>query len=135
MTAQAALGGFKILKDVARISLVVRGRTFPEALFRKVAEQKINLPYATLVSEGDFWGLNLVVEAADEETICRLIQESYGKIFTLAPRSAVLSVFPHRRNPQRALRRVYPRQMRNRQGPGLRLAVDHQPPQGIGQAR
>jgi aspartokinase len=100
MTAQAALGGFKILKDVARISLVSKGRTFPEALFRKVAEQRINLSYATLVSEGDSWGLNLVVEVADEETICRLILENYGKIFTVAPRSAVLSVFPHRRNPE-----------------------------------
>ena len=100
MTAQAALGGFKILKDVARVSLVSKVRAFPETLFRKVAEQKINLPYATLVSEGDSWGVNLVVEALDEEPICRLIRESYGKIFTVAPRSAVLSVFPHRRNPE-----------------------------------
>ena len=100
MTAQAALGGFKILKDVARISLVSKGRTFPETLFRKVAEHKINLPYATLVSDEDSWGLNLVVEALDKEPLCRLILESYGKIFTVAPRSAVLSVFPHRRNPE-----------------------------------
>lgn len=100
MTAQTALGGFKILKPVARISVVSKGRTFPEALFRKVAEQRINLPYATLVSEGDSWGLNIVVEAADEEKICRVILENYGKIFTVAPRSAVLSIFPHRRNPE-----------------------------------
>lgn len=100
MTAQAALGGFKILKDVARISLVSKDRTFPQALFRKVADRKINLPYATLVCEGDSWGLNLVVEAVDEEAICGLILENYGKIFTVVPRSAVLSVFPHRRNPE-----------------------------------
>jgi aspartokinase len=100
MTAQAALGGFKLLKDVTRISLVSKGRTFPGALFRKVADQQINLPYVTLVSEGESWGLNLVVEAAEEEALCRLIVENYGKIFTVAPRSAVLSVFPHRRNPE-----------------------------------
>jgi aspartokinase len=100
MTAQAALGGFKILKNVTRISILSKGRGFLQDLFRKVAEQKINLPYATLVSEEDSWGLNLVVEAADEESICRLILGSYGKIFAVAPRSAVLSVFPHRRNPE-----------------------------------
>jgi aspartokinase len=100
MTAQAALGGFKILKNVTRIAVVSEGNGFPEELFRTIAEEKINLPYATLVSEERFWGLNLVAEAADEEKICRLLREKYGKIFTVTSRSAVLSVFPHRRNPE-----------------------------------
>jgi len=100
MTAQAALGGFKILKNVARVSIVSKGGRFPEELFRKVADERINLSYATLVSDGDSWGLNIVVEAADEERICRLILEKFGKIFTLHSGSAVLSVFPHRRNPE-----------------------------------
>ena len=100
MTAQAALGGFKILKNVTRISIVSEGKGFPEELFRTIAEEKINLPYVTLVSEERFSGLNIVAEAADEEKICRLIEERYGKIFGVAPRSAVLSVFPHRRNPE-----------------------------------
>ena len=100
MTAQAALGGFKILKNVARLSIVSKGGGFPQDLFRKVAEEKINLSYATLVHDGDSWGLNIIVEAVDEEKLCRLILEQYGRIFTLHPRSAVLSVFPHRRNPE-----------------------------------
>jgi aspartokinase len=100
MTAQAALGGFKILKNVSRISVASRGKGFPETLFRSVAEQRINLPYATLVAEGDFWGINLVVETADEADLCRLIRRDFGSIFTVTPRSAVLSVFPHRRNPE-----------------------------------
>ncbi len=100
MTVQAALGGFKILKDVVRISVVSDGKGFPEKLFRRIAEERINLPYVTLVSEGPFCGLNIVVEAVDEEKVCRLITEKYGKIFTVASRSAVLSVFPHRRNPE-----------------------------------
>jgi aspartokinase len=100
MTAQAALGGFKILKNVTRISVLSEGKGFPEELFRTIAEEKINLPYVTLVSEERFWGLNIVAEAADEEKTCRLIKEKYGKIFSVAPRSAVLSVFPHRRNPE-----------------------------------
>ena len=56
MTAQAALGGFKILKNVARLSIVSEGKGFPEDLFRRIAEEKINLSYATLVSEGPFLG-------------------------------------------------------------------------------
>jgi aspartokinase len=100
MTAQAALGGFKILKNVTRIAIVSGGKGFPGDLFQTIAEAKINVPYATLVSEERFWGLNIVVEAADEERLCRLILKKYGKIFTAAPRSAVLSVFPHRRNPE-----------------------------------
>jgi aspartokinase len=100
MTAQAALGGFKILKNVSRISVVSEGKGFPEELFRRIAEERINLSYATLVSEGSSWGLNIVVEAVDEEKICRLLMEKYGKIFAVASRSAVLSVFPHRRNPE-----------------------------------
>jgi aspartokinase len=100
MTAQAALGGFKILKHVARISVVSEGKGFPHELFRRIAKARINLAYVTLVAEGNFWGLNAVVEAVDEEKLCRLITETYGKIFTANSRSAVLSVFPHRRNPE-----------------------------------
>jgi len=100
MTAQAALGGFKILKDVVRISVVSDAEGFPEDLFHRIAQERINLPYVTLVSEGPFCGLNLVVEAGDEERVCRLIQEESGRTFTVDPRSAVLSLFPHRRNPE-----------------------------------
>jgi aspartokinase len=100
MTAQAALGGFKILKNVTRIAIVSEGNGFPRDLFRTIAEEKVNLPYVTLVSEERFWGLNIVAEAPDEEKVCRLIREKYGPIFSVAPRSAVLSVFPHRRNPE-----------------------------------
>jgi aspartokinase len=100
MTAQASLGGFKILKDVVRISVVSEVKGSSEELFRRIAEEKINLPYVTLVSEGPFFGLNLVVETADEATVSRLITEKSGRIFTVAPRSAVLSLFPHKRNPE-----------------------------------
>jgi aspartokinase len=100
MTTQTALGGFKILKNLTRIAIVSEGNGFPQELFRTIAEEKINLPYVTLVSEQRFWGLNLVSEAADEEKLCRVLKEKYGNIFVAAPRSAVLSVFPHRRNPE-----------------------------------
>lgn len=100
MTAQTSLGGFKILKDVVRISVVSEGVGSSEELFRRIAEERINLPYVTLVSEGPFFGLNLVVETVDEAKVSRLITEKSGRTFTIAPRSAVLSLFPHKRNPE-----------------------------------
>lgn len=100
MTAQAALGGFKILKNLTRISIVYEGKGFPEELFRTIAEEKVNLPYVTLIAEERFWGVNLVVEATDAEKISDLLKQKYGTIFSVTPRSAVLSVFPHRRNPE-----------------------------------
>lgn len=100
MTAQTALGGFKILKDVVRISVVSKGEGFPEDLFGRIAEERINLPYVTLVSEAPYFGLNLVVETVDEAKLSRLITEKSDRTFTVSPRSAVLSLFPHRRNPE-----------------------------------
>jgi aspartokinase len=100
MTAPAALGGFKILKNVTRIAIVSEGNGFPEDLFRTIAEEKVNLPYVTLISEERFWGVNIVVEATDAEKISHLLKQKYGAIFSVTPRSAVLSVFPHRRNPE-----------------------------------
>jgi len=35
-----------------------------------------------------------VVEAVNEEKICRLITESYGKIFTVESKKRVLSIYP-----------------------------------------
>ena len=100
MTAQTALGGFKILKDVVRISVVSKGQGFPDDLFERIAQERINLPYVTLVSEGPYCGLNLVVEAADEAKVSQVIAEESGRTFTVSPKSAVLSLFPHRRNPE-----------------------------------
>ncbi len=84
MTDQTALGGFKILKNVSRVSIVSEGKNFPDDLFRRIAGEKVNLPYATLVSEGPFWGLNLVVEAVDEEKVRRLLMERFGQIFNVS---------------------------------------------------
>ncbi|MBN1106963.1 MAG: hypothetical protein JXL84_26405 [Deltaproteobacteria bacterium] len=101
MGDSARLGGFKILKDVCRIALASPNDTgrLPVGLFRVIAENRINLPYLTLVSDSSFWGVNIVVEAGDLDKICRLIEEIHGKAFTVNSRSAILSVFPHRRNP------------------------------------
>jgi aspartokinase len=102
MTAPERLGGFKILKDVVRISVVSHEGSgpLPSQVCQAVAEEKINLPYFTSVFDGQSWGLNFVVEAQDEGKISRVLEKNFGKIFVTTPKSAVLSIFPHRKNPE-----------------------------------
>jgi aspartokinase len=102
MTTPERLGGFKVLKDVARISIVLpQGPgSSPVALCKAVAEEKINLPYFTSVFDGHAWGLNLIVEAHDESKISRMLEDRFGKVFLSTPQSAVLSIFPHKKNPE-----------------------------------
>lgn len=102
MTAPERLGGFKILKHVVRFSVVSQEGSgpLPSEICKAVAEEKINLPYLTSVYDGQSWGLNLVVEALDEGKISRVLIQNFGKIFTVSPKSAVLSIFPHRKNPE-----------------------------------
>jgi aspartokinase len=102
MAAPDRLGGFKILKGVVRISVVLREGSgpSPSQVCRAVAEEKINLPYLTAVFDGHSWGLNLVAENQDEVRISRVLEENFGRIFVASPGSAVLSIFPHRQNPE-----------------------------------
>jgi aspartokinase len=101
MTPQARLGGFKILKDVVRISIISPTQTedFPAQLLQTIAEAKINLPYITVVNDGGSWGLNIMVNSVHQSRTSQLIEQKFGKIFTNAAESAVLSIFPHRSDP------------------------------------
>ncbi|MBN2033029.1 MAG: hypothetical protein JW836_07110 [Deltaproteobacteria bacterium] len=102
MTVPERLGGFKILKDVVRISMVLPedSGVSPLLICKTIAEKKINLPYFTSVFGGRAWGLNLIVETRNEAKICRLLEERFGRIFVSTPKSAVLSIFPHKKNPE-----------------------------------
>lgn len=102
MTTSARLGGFKVLKDVARISLVLPNKTdeSPAKLTRLIMKGKINLPYFTCMHDGGLWGVNMAAESLDEGRLISLIAEAYGNSFILAPKSAILSIFPHRKNPE-----------------------------------
>jgi aspartokinase len=101
MPPSARLGGFKVLKDVVQFSLAFQGEKdhSPAEFFRVIAEGKINLPYITSINYGHSWGLNIVVETSDERTISHLIDEAFGNIFQHDPKSAILSIFPHKKNP------------------------------------
>jgi aspartokinase len=101
MTALPILGGFKILKDVVRISISSppEDQSFPSRFCGAIAKERINLPYFTLVHHRNSWGMNLIVEALNEKRTVRVIDDTFGKIFRVSPGRAILSLFPHKNNP------------------------------------
>jgi aspartokinase len=101
MTALPILGGFKILKDVVRISIVSppEDKFFPARFCGVLAKEKINLPYLTFVYNRNSWGMNGIVEALDEERTVHSIEGMFGKSFEVSPGKAILSLFPHKNNP------------------------------------
>ena len=102
MNASTRLGGFKILKDVARISLILttEGENLPAKFFQIIAGEKINLPYINCLYNGNDWGLNIMVDAANEARTSQLIDGMFGRILTHDPKSAILSIFPHKKDPE-----------------------------------
>ena len=96
------LGGFKVLKDVMRISLLFSGdrNHFPSGFFQVIAEEKINLPFATSIHDNHGWGFNILFDGADGKKISRLIENAFGNKSTLSQKSVILSIFPHKKNPE-----------------------------------
>ena len=102
MPALARLGGFKILRDVTRIAFVLSDETrhSPARFFRIIDDEKINLPYVICIRDWKSWGLNMMVDAGDESRVAELAEASFGKKSAIIPKSAVLSIFPHRKDPK-----------------------------------
>jgi aspartokinase len=102
MSIPEKLGGFKVLKNVARISLVSprEARNFPSRVFRSIAEKKINLPFATCVLDDHAWGLNIVVEGGDADQAAAVLEATLDKISAVQSGRAILSLFPHKKNPE-----------------------------------
>ncbi len=96
------LGGFKVLKDVVRFPLVFPEgmERFPAKFFQVISDAKINLPYATCVHDDHEWGLNILAETPDGMKLSRLIEDDFNKKSTPGPKSVILSIFPHKRNPE-----------------------------------
>jgi aspartokinase len=95
------LGGFKILRDAARISFVTCGEThiLPTHLFLLLAEEKINVSFMTCVCEKGVWGVHMVVASKDAPTAVNLIQRDACRYCNHAPSSSILSLFPHKKSP------------------------------------
>ena len=102
MSTPEKLGGFKVLKNVTRISLVSsrKARDFPSRVFRSIADEKINLPYATCVLDDQAWGLNIVVESGDAEKTAAVLEATFDRKSAIQSKSAILSLFPHKKNPE-----------------------------------
>ena len=101
MTPSAKIGGFKVLKDVALISLISpkQEEPFPFRLCRLIAKEKINLPFITAVNDGHSWGMHIMADASNGARTSKLIEQDFGSIFTYTSESAIFSIFPHRSNP------------------------------------
>lgn len=102
MSAPEKLGGFKVLKDVTLISLFSPKQTkgSPSRFFSFIADEKINLPYVTCVFDDHSWGLNIAVESRDAGKALGLIEEAFEKKSIHYPDSTILSIFPHKKNPE-----------------------------------
>jgi len=102
MAPTARLGGFKVLKDVFWFSLHFpkQNQCAPAALCQGIADAKINLPYVTCLKDAHAWGMNVAVEAPEGSRISKIIQTACGPPVTSDPGAAILSIFPHKSDPQ-----------------------------------
>ncbi len=101
MTTQKRLSAFKILKRVARISLVESDNDngFPAEFCHLMAREKINLMFLTCGNQDQGWGLNIAVEIGDSEKVLGLIESNFTKVTQLTSKSGIISLFPHRSDP------------------------------------
>ncbi|MFH1489543.1 MAG: hypothetical protein ABII06_11625 [Pseudomonadota bacterium] len=101
MAQPIRLGGFKVLNGITWIALVFNPEeeNSPSRFFSDLAREKINLPYITCLRKGDAFGVNITVDASEAHHIVRIIEGVFGKSFTNHAGRAILSIFPHRRDP------------------------------------
>lgn len=102
MTPSTRLGGFKILRDVVWISLIqpVRDESTPADIFRSLANGQVNLPFLTCGKEDLAWGLNIVVPSSESQNAANLLQEHSASSFVRQARGSILSIFPHKSDPE-----------------------------------
>ena len=101
MTSSTRLGGFKILKGLAHFSVVWpdQQKKHPADLYRAIAQKKINLPYCGYIHNEGFWCVDIIVDTADGLRVSLLFEEHFINV-NHAPESAIISIFPHRKNPE-----------------------------------
>jgi aspartokinase len=101
MTAQTRLSAFKILKGVARISLIESdGKSrFPTEFCLLMARERINLLFLTCGYQDGSWGLNAAVDSSDAQKVLDLIEKYFANAFLYTAESGILSLFPHRSDP------------------------------------
>ncbi|MBW2353328.1 MAG: hypothetical protein JRF51_08900 [Deltaproteobacteria bacterium] len=102
MSPPEKLSGCKVLRNVTLISLSCPRRTggCPSRFFSPIAENMINLPYVTCVPDDHAWGFNMAMEAEDAGRAQGLLEEILKNTPLLHPGNTILSIFPHKRNPE-----------------------------------
>lgn len=101
MTSSTRLGGFKILRGLAHFSFVWpdKQQKRPADLYRAIAQKRINLPYCAHIHNNGFWCLDIIVDTVDGLRISLLFEEHFMNV-NHAPESAIISIFPHKKNPE-----------------------------------
>ena len=99
--ASNRLGGFKVLKEMGEISLVL-----PEGNDGRLAEllhafslNSINLPFLICDNQQESAGLYMTVETGKTRQTARLLQGFPGLRCAEREKRAILSLFPHRNDP------------------------------------
>lgn len=102
MPPPSRLGGFKIMNDVVRISAVFKNSVdfTPWRIINLFSQERINLVYLSYIKNQDAWGLTLAVNNQDEQTSGAILTSHPDQSFYNCSEGIILSVFPHRKNPE-----------------------------------
>jgi aspartokinase len=101
LTTSEILGGFKVLQGMAGFSLVSSEKSgySPAEICRAIARKRINLSYLSLIHSPQFWGLYIIIDPVDGPQLTLLIEETIGNRTGRSSSKAVVSLFPHKNNP------------------------------------
>lgn len=102
MTPPTRLAGFKIMKEMLW-SFLFEGPEEGEderEFCHLMAEKQLNLPYLTVGIQDKGWGLNFAVDAQNAQRFASIVENCYSRRIAPAVNAAILSIFPHRNNPE-----------------------------------
>ena len=90
------------MNDVVRMSMVFKkSRDLPPSkIIKQMSQEKINLVYLSYINNLKTWGLTLAVNSQDKQASCAILKPRAGRSFHDCAASIILSIFPHRKNPE-----------------------------------
>jgi aspartokinase len=102
MSSSAKLAGFKILKGVVWHSFSLsksKGVSLTD-MFTSLTREKANMSMVTCVKDKDTWRVNIALESHEAKKALPVIAESVGNSDIRLTKGAILSIFPHQKNPK-----------------------------------
>lgn len=102
MTLPVRLGGFKILKDVGWTSIVppIGKKGFAGEVCKRFSEEKINFALLTCDNSKAFPAIRFAIDAPYVRKAVQIIKARFPDANTVQKDVGILSVFPHRNNPE-----------------------------------